>query len=166
MNSKAFGKYYGNLRVAMGKAKLATLVLILLWMIFPTAVQTVFHPWHAIGIEYWLQSQDVPRYYTPRQVTVGEMKALGYLVALGLLTLGTTVLFYRKAGFSVKLWPVPGLVVGLIGGIGWWFYTGFFDTFGAFALMTSLALMVLCEALCEHFGQDFVFGKGHRPQRA
>jgi hypothetical protein len=161
---ESLGKYYGNLRVAVSKAPGAALTLLVLWAIFPTAVQTVFHPWQAIGFEYWLQKQPVPQFYTPRQVSVGEMKALGAVVVLGLMTFFTTIAFYRKAGFSVKLWPVPGIVVGAIGGIAWWCYTGFFDSFGALALMTSLALMVICEALCEHFGQDFVFGKGVRPQ--
>jgi hypothetical protein len=161
---ESLGKYWGNLRVAGGKAPGPTLTLLVLWAIFPTAVQTVFHPWQAIGFQFWLQKLPVPRLYTPHQVSVGEMEALAAMVVLGLMTFFTTVAFYRSATFSVKLWPVPGIFVGCVGGIAWWYYTGFFDTFGALALMTSLALMVLCEALCEHLGQDFVFGKGVRPQ--
>jgi hypothetical protein len=166
MNGKSFGKYYADLRVATGKAKVTMLVLIAGWVLFPVAVQSMFHPTHPIGFEYWLQGQPVPRMYTIQQTTAGELKAIASVAILSLFIFGATVLFYRKAAYSVKLWPVPGLLIGIVGNGAWWFHTGFFDSFGALVGGLSLVLMVLCEAVCEHLGQDFVFGKGVRPQRA
>ena len=163
---KAVGKYYGDLTIAAGRAKLMTSVLIGGWLLFPVAVQTVLHPTHAIGFEHWLQQQEVPRYYTMHMVTIGEVKALGALITLFVFMLGATVLFYRRAGYWVKLWPVPALLVGVLANSVWLLHTGFFDRIGMLAGFSSLALMVICEAVCENLGADFVFGKGQRPQRA
>lgn len=166
MSGKSTGKYYGDLKIAAGRGKLSSGVLIACWLVFPVAVQTVLHPTQAIGFEYWLQGQEVPRYYTMQMATAGELKALMALGGLILLMLGATVLFYRRAGYWVKLWPVPGLAVGIMANAAWWAHSGFFDRIGALAGLSALAVMVICEAVCEHIGADFVFGKGNRPQRA
>lgn len=163
---RSVGKYYGDLKIAAGRAKLTTSVLIAGWLLFPVAVQTVLHPTHAVGFEFWLQQQEVPRYYTMHMVTVGEVKAIASLITLFLFMLGATALFYRRAGYWVRLWPVPALIVGIIANSAWWLHTGFFDRIGFLVGCSSLALMVICEAICENLGADFVFGKGQRPRRA
>jgi hypothetical protein len=160
------GKYYGDLRVAADRGKLVSSVLVIGWLLFPVAVQTAFHPADAVGFEYWLQHQPVPRFYTEHMVAAGEITAAMALIGLGLFMLGATVLFYRRAGYWVKLWPAAAIVVGLIANGVWWYHTGYFDRVGALAGATSLALMVICEAVCEHLGADFVFGQGKRPRRA
>jgi hypothetical protein len=159
------GKYCGNLWVAGGRAKFSSAALLTTAVLFPVAVQTAFHPADAIGFEYWLQRQPIPRFFTMEMVSAGEITAAMALIGLSLFMLGATVLFYRGAGFWVQLWPVAGVLVGLLGNCAWWLDKGFFDATGALAGLASLALMVACEAVCEHLGADFVFGHGRRPKR-
>jgi len=163
---EAIGKYWGDLRIAAGEAGFLTWILVAGWLVFPVAVQTVFYPSDAIGFGYWLQHQPVPRFYTMDTVATGEIKALAALAGLILVMLVVTALFYYRAGFWVKLWPVPGLLVGVFVNAAWWIDKGFFDRPGALAGLSVLALTVFCESICERFGADLVFGKGNRPRLA
>jgi hypothetical protein len=162
---EAVGKYYGNLRVACGRAKLLVSVLIAGWLSWPVSVATMFHPTDAIGFQFWLQREPVPRFYTWHQATAGVIDASVTLGCISIVMLGATVLFYRRAKFMVKLWPVPAVLIGGVASAGWWLYSGFLDKPGVLFGLSALAFTVICEAVCEHLGADFVFGKGVRPKR-
>jgi hypothetical protein len=162
---EAIGKYCDNFLAACGRAKLWTSVLLIGWLLFPVGIQTVFNPTDAIGFQTLIQHQPIRRFYTWRMAEAGEFDATFALVTLSLLMLWATVLFFRRTQYFVKLFPVAGLLAGIIANGLWWFDKGFFDQTGALAGLAPLALMVSCEAACEHFGADFVFGKGNRPSR-
>jgi len=163
---EALGKYCGDLQIACGRAKLLVSVLVAGWLLFPVAVVTMFYPTDAIGFQHWMEHDAVPRFYTWHMATVGFFEAAAAtFIGLSPAMFLATVLFFRRAKFFVKLWPVPGVLVGVIANGFWWLDTGFFDRPGALAGLASLVLMVICEAICEHLGADFVFGKDNRPSR-
>jgi hypothetical protein len=165
--SKAVGDYYGDLRVACKStsAKLLVSVLLIGWLSWTVAVATICHPVQAIGFQFWLQHERVPRFYTWHQATAGLIEATVALVGISIVMLVATVLFYRNAQYMVKLWPVPAVLIGVVGSGAWWMDKGFFDSPGVLFGFSALALTVGCEAVCEHLGADFVFGKGIRPKR-
>jgi hypothetical protein len=159
------GRYYGDVREAFARAGFVGWLLAASWLLYPVAIQTVLHPSDAIGLQYWLQGQPVPHFFTVAMLRAGEITALIGLVVLSLFVLGLTVLFYRRADYMVWLWPLAGLLLGVAGNGGWWISKGFFDGPGALAGWAPLALMVIGEGVCERMGADFVFGKGNRPGR-
>ena len=75
-----------------------------------------------------------------------------------------TVLFYRRAQMEGKsiatpaLWPVAALLAGVLGNAAWWFGTGAFDPSGCIVGLSSAALTVGGEVLCNRLGREFVFG--------
>jgi hypothetical protein len=160
-------RYCGVLSVALERAWGLVGLIILDWLAFPFAVKMVLHPDHALGFGYWLQGQPVPSYFTSQMLAVGLMKALMAIGILSLLMLGLVVLFYRKTQFALPLWPLWPLAVAVTGVLGngaWWIGTGSFDAIGALVGLSPMALAVVCQVVCEQLGQDFVFGKGARPQ--
>ena len=167
MSQKSTGKYIGNVcaGVAMDGGKPAATVLVVCWFLFPIVVQSVLHPYDVAGLGYWLEGQSVPRYYTPAEVTAGELKALVAFVMLCSITYLSTRLFLANAGFTMALWPVAGFLVGVLGNIGWWFHSAPSPS-GVLSGLAALALSVTCEATIEYFAKDGAFGKGRRPQRA
>jgi hypothetical protein len=169
MSTKSIGKYYGNLRAALGEvsAKAAAALLVATWVTFPVAVQSLLHPMDVAGFGYYLQggAAAVPRYYTSEQVSTGEIKAFVALVVIGVIAYLGARLFYASAKFSVALWPVAGLLTGVVGNIAWWFHSAPSPS-GSLSGLSTVALMVLCQGIIEYFAQDATFGKGVRPQRA
>lgn len=162
---ETIGDYFGDLHAACSRAKLLVVVMIAGWLSWPVAVATVFHPTQAIGFQFWMQSEPVPRFYTWSQATAGTIDAAIGLFGVTIVMLGATVLFYRSAKFWVKLWPMPAVLIGVIGNAGWWIDKAFFDRPGVLLGFSAVALALFCEAVCEHLGADFVFGKGVRPKR-
>jgi hypothetical protein len=157
------GKYCGLLSVAFQRAGGLMCMLAVGWLLYPVALKMVVYPNHLIGFEYWIQRQLVPSSFTSEMHSAGEIEAIGGLVILSLLLLGLVVLFYRKAQFSIALWPLAAVLIGVLGNGAWWVGTQEFDLMGAIVGLMPLAIMVVCEAVCEQLGQDFVFGPGNRP---
>jgi hypothetical protein len=157
-------RYCGLLTVALERAWGLVCLITLDWLMVPVALKMVLHPDHALGFGYWLQGQPVPTYFTSQMLAVGEMKALMAVGILGLLMLGLVVLFYRKTQFAMPLWPLAVVITGVLGNGIWWIGTGSFDPTGALVGMAPMALAVVCQIACEQLGQDFIFGKGMRPQ--
>src|SRR5271156_6535529 len=115
-----FGKYCGLLSVAFQRAGWLMWLMMAGWLLYPVALQTVFHPTDAIGFQYWTQRQPVPRSYTAQMAVSGEIFALIALVVLSLLLLGVAVLVYRKVQFSFAMWPLAGVLVGVVFNAIWW----------------------------------------------
>jgi hypothetical protein len=161
----AIGKYSGDLKVAWRRANVLRFAIAAVWLVFPTAAATLLHPFDLIALQAWLADQPIPRFVTSGALMAATVEALVILLALGLLQLGQMVVFYRRAQFSVALWPLPFLLVGMIGGGAWWLWFGQFRLEGALIGLTPVVLTVVCQAAVERMSQDFVFGKSNRPQR-
>jgi hypothetical protein len=149
--------------VSMRRAGLLKWIMVSCWLVVPTLVQSIQHPDDVAGFWYWLNGQPVPHLFTPHQIFAGEIEAIMALAFVGFVHLVVTVLFYRKAGFYVMLWPLPVLLIGFIGNAGWYFGTGSFDLTGAFAGFMPAALTGISTAVSGKLGADFVFGPGNRP---
>jgi hypothetical protein len=139
------------------------------WIAFPFAVQTVLHPSDAIALQYAVQGQRVPRVFTAQQETVGFIEAVLALAVLVMFQLVGTVLFYRRAkmdGASVAtpaLWPLAALLAGVVGNAAWFLGTGQFDVGGCLVGLSSAALTVGGEMLCNRLGREFVMGVPAQP---
>ena len=157
-------RYLGGLQEAWQASGVFGYLLVAVWLLFPVAVVTVFHPSDAVGFQLWLQGFVVPHTMTSRALNAGEAAALLVLVALGLLQLGIVTLIYRRAGFYVQLWPLATFIVGFLANGIWWLRTGYFDPWGALAGLTPVVAAVVCHGVCERLGGNFVFGPGAKPQ--
>jgi hypothetical protein len=162
--SKKFGLYCSDLQVAYDRAGLLAWLIAAGWLLFPTALLTVIHPSDAIGLQYYLSGQRVPHSFTSDQLVTGEIISLAVLAVLSALLFGMMVTFYRKAGFSVMLWPPALMLVAVVGNGFWWFHSGYFDLLGFLAGCASMAITVVCEAAFVKRGQDLAFGENVRPQ--
>jgi hypothetical protein len=160
----ALGRNFEETKEGFAVAGWRGWLLLALFMLYPVAVQTVLHPSDAVGFQYWLQGEPVPHLFTTHMLVAGELAALFSLIGLSLAVFVVTLLFYRKAGYWFRLWPLVGITVGGFGNLGWWFYTGHFDPFGALAGLAPLSLSVVIFAICDHLGRDFVMGT--KPMRA
>jgi hypothetical protein len=138
-------------------------LLVAVWLLYPVAVVTVFHPADAVGFQAWLQGVAIPRIVTKRMLNVGAGEAVLALTVLSLLQLGLVTLIYRRAQFFVQLWPLAVVLVGGIANGAWWLKTGYFDPWGAMAGLTPVFAAIGCHALCERLGGNFVFGPGKKP---
>jgi hypothetical protein len=156
-------RYLRALHAAWLESGILGYLLMMVWLLYPVAVVTVFHPADAVGFQAWLQGVAIPRFMTSRMLYAGEAAALLALAVLSLFQLGLIVLIYRRAQFFVQLWPLAVcLVGGLANGI-WWLRTGYFDPMGALAGLTPLVAAVVCHGVCERLGGNFVFGPGEKP---
>ena len=141
------------------------------WAICPFAVQTVMHPTDAIWLQLKLQGLPVPQFFTAQQAASGFVMAVFALCVLVLMQMVCTVLFYRRAkmeGSSVAtpaLWPLAA-AWGLIADAVWWYATGVFDPSGGIVGLSSAALTVGGEMLCNKLGREFVFGPAQSAQPA
>ena len=142
------------------------------WLLVPAAVQTVFHPQDAIRALARLQGLPKPHVLTAQQLSVGFIEAVFALVLLGACQLIGTILFYRRAQLEVggavaqpALWPLAAFTAGILGNAAWFVGTGAFDLGGCIVGLSSAAMTVGGEILCEHLGHDFVFGpaQGQHP---
>jgi hypothetical protein len=160
---RALDDYLEGLHAAWLESSIFGYLLVLVWLLYPVAVVTVFHPADAVGFQAWMQGIAIPHYMTSRMLNAGEAVALLALAMLSLLQLGLVVLIYRRAQFYVQLWPLAVLLVGGIANGIWWLRTGYFDPAGAMAGLTPLVAAVVCHGICERLGGDFVFGRGEKP---
>jgi hypothetical protein len=149
--------------VGLRRAGILKWLIVVCWFLVPVLGQTIMHPTDAAGFWYWLNSQQLPRFYSSHEVVRGEFTAVFGLGAVIFVYLVAMTLFYRRAQFFVALWPIAALLVGVIGNAGWWFGTGYWDNTGALAGFFPAALAGISTAFCERLGADFVFGKDNRP---
>jgi hypothetical protein len=157
-------RYLGGLYEAWMVSGVLGYLLVLVWLLYPVAVVTVFHPSDAVGFQLWLQGFSVPHSMSSRALNAGEGTALLALAVLSLLQLGIVTLIYRRAQFFVQLWPLALFLVGGIANGIWWMRTGYFDPAGALAGLMPLVAAVACHGVCERLGANFVFGPGPKPQ--
>jgi hypothetical protein len=135
------------------------------WCVFPFAVAAVFWPSDVVRVQSKLAGLPRPHSFTAAQLTAGFIEALFVLAALGLFQLVATVLFYRRAKLEESgpvavppLWPLAAIVAGVFGNLAWLIGTAQFDLAGCLIGLSSAALTVGGEVVCEKLGRDFVFG--------
>jgi len=110
-----------------------------------------------------VQSIPVPHVFAAQQAASGLVEAVFALTILVCLQMIFTALFYRRAqmeGSSVAtpaLWPLAACS-GLISDAVWWYVTGVFDPSGGVVGLSSAALTVFGEILCNRLGRNFVLG--------
>jgi hypothetical protein len=156
--------YYGQLRVATARAGIAGWTVAANWVVLPFVVQTLMHPEDAIRLQLKLEGLPVPPFFTAHQMVAGFAATVIALGVIVLLQMTCTVLFYRRAQINGNriacpvLWPLAALT-GLLGDAGWWYWTGSFDAGGGVIGLSSAALAVGGEILCNKLGREFVFGK-------
>ena len=157
-------EYAADVHVAAVRAGPRGLLVAAGWCLFPFAVATVLHPEDAIGAQYRLQGLHAPGVLTAQQMAAGFIEALAALAVLAGFQLAGTALFYRRVrldGAAVAaptLWPLAALLPGVIGNAAWFVATQTFDLGGCIVGLSSIALTVGAEAVCEQLGRDFVFG--------
>jgi len=157
------GKYLRSLHAAWLESGILGYLLVMVWLLYPVAVVTVFHPADAVGFQAWMQGLAIPRFMTSRMLNAGEAVAVLALAVLSLLQFGLVVLIYRRAQFYVQLWPLAVFLVGGIANGIWWLRTGYWDFWGAMAGLTPLVAAVANHGVCERLGGNFVFGPGAKP---
>ena len=78
-----------------------------------------------------------------------------------LLLLGLLTVLYHRLQFAVTLWPIAGIVIGLIGNSLWLQVLGFVDKPGIVAGLLPAGLTLVWQHAAEGWAQDFVFGRGN-----
>jgi hypothetical protein len=159
----AIGKYIAGLQEAAKEGGFLTFLLMMIWLLYPCAVVTVFHPSDAVGLQLWLQGFVVPDYMTHRALNEGEGAALFVLFTLSVFQFLIIALIYRRIQFMIEFWPAAVVLIGGIANGLWWIKTGHFDPEGALAGLTPLVAAVICHGVCERLGAEFVFGPGEKP---
>jgi hypothetical protein len=162
----AVGSYWTHTKEAFSVGGWRSAALIGTWFCCPVAIGSVMHPSDVIGFQDWMQGLPVPHEFTSQQLWAGEFSALFALASLSLTMFVVTVLFYRKATFWFRLWPLAGIAAGFFGNIGWWVAKGNFDPAGALIGLSPLSLAVVIFAICEWQGREFVFGKDVKTAKA
>lgn len=165
--SDSVGQYFAELHAALDRAGwMATLLLLPGWLVLPWVAQSLLHPLDVVKLGYALHGLPLPHTATARQLTVGIGETAMVLAGVGLWQLVVTVAFYRKAqifGFRVatpRLWPVAALLVGGIGNLCWFIgLSAAQSDFSGYVMgLTSTAVAISIEMLCERLGRDFVVG--------
>jgi hypothetical protein len=160
------GRHFVAPFAALSEAWYLTIFLVLIWLMYPVAVQTIIHPEDAVGFQQWLQGLPVSQFVTSQAKNWGLLNALFVLIFLFLAHFLILLLIYRQTQRSFSTWIVALLLIGVVANGMWWLRTGYFDISGALAGLMPLVLVIAIEAVFEHLGQDFVFGKGERPDFA
>lgn len=132
--------------------------LVVIWLLYPVAIATIFHPSDAIGFQAWLQGMDIPRYVSHQAVGVGLVEALMALGILFVFHLVVVTLIYRRTQLRVQFWPLALVLVGVVANGIWYIGTGHWDFAGALAGFSPAFLAIGAHAVCERLGERFVFG--------
>ena len=151
--------YHGNVEGSFRSAGAFTWLMLAGWVAFPFAVQTVLHPSDAALALIRLQGLKHPA-VMPAPTAGAEIFAVIMLATLCVAQFFVSVMFYRKAGRVVPMWPVAGVLLGVIGNGLWWYFTGAFDPEGALVGFVAVAVTVGCELLIESRARDMAFGGG------
>ena len=113
-----------------GDAGVLSVLLVIIWLLYPFALQTVIHPSDAIGFQEWMQGLPISRYITEQAKMWGLITAVLALAFLCLLHFLTLLLIYRRIQYAVSLWLVATLLIGGIANGIWYLNTGHFDLMG------------------------------------
>ena len=148
--------YHGNVEGSFRSAGPFTWLMLAGWTAFPFAVRMVISP--ATAVLVMMRLQGLHPAVMPAASLGGEIFALIMLSTLCVSQFFVSVVFYRKAGRVVPMWPVAGVMIAVIGNGLWWYCTGAFDSVGALVGCTAVALTVGCELLIEHRARDMAFG--------
>jgi hypothetical protein len=149
--------------IALRRAGILKGVILVCWFAVPALAVTIMHPSDAAGFAYWINGLPVPHYFMSNQVMRGEVTAIFALGATIFVYLAAMVLFYRRAGGFIALWPLAALLVGVIGNLGWFIGTGAWDSSGCMAGWMPAVLAGIGAAAGERWCADLVFGEGNRP---
>jgi hypothetical protein len=160
----AIGGYIAEMHGAVARAGWRAVLLLPGWFALPFVMQSLLHPLDVVKLDHLLHGFPLPHTALARQLTVAFAETAVVLAAICLWQLVVTVAFYRKAQiFGVRaatppLYPMAALLVGGFGNLGWFIGTGSFDSVGFVIGLTSAALTIGIEMLCEQLGRDFVLG--------
>jgi hypothetical protein len=135
-----------------------SLLLVIIWLAYPFALQTVLHPSDAIGFQQWMQGLPVSQYISQQARMFGLASALLALAFLCLLHFLVLLLIYRRTGYAVSLWLAATLLIGGIANGVWYYETGHFDVQGALAGLSPVVFIIGCEIVFEFLGHTFMFG--------
>jgi hypothetical protein len=163
MRSDDLGYYGGSLAFGILRAPLAAAGLVLAWLAIPFAVQMIFNPSDAVGLQFYLAGgrQAVPHVFTNEMLNSGVLVAIVALGLLSLVLLALNVLFYGLQNDEplLPLWPVALVLCGIVGNGVWWAGTGIFDPSGAVIGLMPVAATITVQMLLGWFGKKFVFGE-------
>jgi hypothetical protein len=159
------GLYAADLQVSFVRARRIAWFVAFGWVVFPFVLATLVHPADMIRLQYVVQGERLPNFFTAQQVGVGFVETVFALGVLVMLQLVGTVLFYRQAQITdadrvatPALWPLAALLPGVIGNAIWFCALGYIDATGCVIGLAPAALTYLIERLCENLGREFVFG--------
>ena len=159
---ETWGEWFGRHFVApfamFGDAGILAVLLVIIWLAYPFALQTVFHPSDAIGFQQWMQGLPISEYITQQARMWGLASALMALAFLCLLHFLVLLLIYRRTQYAVSLWLVAVLLIGGIANGIWYLETGHFDLQGALAGLSPVVFIIACEMVFEYLGHNFMFG--------
>jgi hypothetical protein len=158
-----FGRHFLAPFMMLRDAGILSLLLVIIWFLYPFALQTVIHPSDAIGFQEWLQGLPISDYITHQAKMYGLASALFVLAFLCLTHFLVLLLIYRRIQYAVSIWLMAALLIGGIANGIWYLKTGHFDLQGALAGLSPVAVIIGCEMVFEKLGQDFMFGRGQRP---
>jgi hypothetical protein len=158
-----FGRHFLAPFEMLREGGVLVVMLAFIWLLYPFALQTAFHPSDAVGFQEWIQDLPISHYLTRRELEWGEASALFALAFLAVVHFLVLLLIYRRVQHAFSTWLLALVLIGGIANGIWWLKTGYFDMAGALAGLSPVAIIIACEAIFEHLGQNFVFGKGVRP---
>jgi hypothetical protein len=156
-------RWLGSVVEAARLARGLTASIAALWCLLPWTVQMALHPADMIRLQRWLEGEPIPSGFGAQQLFAGEVAAWLTLAALVLLLLGLLTVLYHRLQFAVTLWPIAGIVLGIIGNLLWARAFHFYDLQGIAAGLFPAALTLIWQRAAEGWAQNFVFGSGNRP---
>ena len=123
------GSYLGRVYDVWLCSGVLGFLMVIVWLLYPVATVTIYHPAGAIGFQAWLQGMVIPHVHdlTDRQLNVGLGEALVALAVLVLIHLVLVTLIYHRAQMFVQFWPFAVFLVGGIANGLWWWRTGHWD---------------------------------------
>jgi hypothetical protein len=135
-----------------------SVILVVIWLTYPVAFQTVLHPSDAVNFQNYIRGLPIVHYMTAATLAGGLFIAISALAVLSLIHIGVLVLIYRRVQYHFTSWVVALVLVGGIANILWYIRTGYFDLWGAVAGFAPVFLMLVLETVFEHVASNLVFG--------
>lgn len=155
------GDYHSNVEGSFRSAGAYTWLMLAGWCAFPFSARMVVSPDTAVLVLMRLQGQPHPA-VMPAGTLGGVVFALIMLATLCVGHFFVSVVFYRRAGRRASrvtpLWPVAGVLLGIIGNGLWWYFTGAFDPQGAVLGFVAAFLTAGCEILIDGPARNMAFG--------
>lgn len=137
--------------------------LILIWLLYPTAIITLFYPEDVPGLIEYIQGLEVSKLVSHQAILGGTFASVIFLLLLTSLQFIVILLIYRRVQYAFSTWVLAFLLTGIGTNGWWWLYKGYFDFWGAMAGLSPVFTAIAIQGSLEYLGQDFVFGKGKRP---